>query len=110
MSSAVPQVCGSGAKCGKDQHVYLSLYAYPDVVRQVGDAVSFYFKITNLTNQLIEGPIDFYISDSEEPIASIDSLPASDFFDLLVTDYVSNVDITRRFIVATVWARSRSSG
>ena len=97
-------------KCQKNEKVFLSLYAYPVVVRQVGDVVNYYFKITNLTSETVAGPIDFYISGNPEPIGTIDSLPANGFYDLLITDTIDTVDITKRFVVATVWARLRSSG
>jgi len=108
--SAALTPCGGFKKCQSDQKAYLTLQAYPVVVRQVGDVISFYSKITNLTNENIAGPIDFYISGSEDPIASIDDLPAGGFYDLLVEEVVDDLDVTRRFIVATVWARVRSSG
>ena len=101
--------CGSTAKCLNDQKVHLSLRAYPVVVRQAGDQVNWYFKITNLTSKTIVGPIDFFISGSEGAFASIEDLPAYGFYDLLVEDTVDEEDITRRFIVATVWARLRAS-
>lgn len=108
--SGVTHPCGPFDKCRNDAKVILSLYAYPTVVRQVGDAVNYYFKITNITDKLIEGPIDFYMSGSDGPIASIDSLAANGYYDLLVTDYVDEVDMTRKFIVVTIWARLRSTG
>ena len=104
-------VCSGGKdKCLGDKDVYLSLRAYPIVVRQVGDVVNWYFKITNLTSKTIVGPIDFYISGAEEAIATIDELPALGYYDLLIEDTVDELDITKRFIVATVWARLRSTG
>ena len=112
-AAVLPSQCGSGphpGNCHRDEKVFLSLYAYPIVVRQVGDVVNYYFKITNLTDEAVAGPIDFYISGSEEPIGEIDSLPANGFYDLLLTYTVNTEDITRRFIVATVWARRRLLG
>ena len=100
---------GSKPNCTSDQKVYLSLRAYPVVVRQVGDIVNFYFKITNLTDKTITGPIDFFISGADQAIATIDSLPALDYYDLLITGTVDEQDVAKKFIVATVWARLRSS-
>jgi len=106
-----PLTCGSPKpNCSNDQKVYLSLRAYPMVVHQVNDVVNFYFKITNLTDEDIVGPVDFYISGSLKPIASIDDLPAGDYYDLLITGVVDEEDISKKFVVATVWARLRPTG
>lgn len=102
--------CGPRSHCPDDKKLFLSLKAYPEVVHQVGDNVNWYFKVTNLTGRDIIGPIDFYMSGSEEPIATIDLLPAFGYYDLLITEPVNELDITRRFIVATVWARRGEHG
>jgi len=102
--------CGGKPKCADEYKVYLSLRAYPVVARQVGDIVNWYSKITNLTDKLVDGPIDFYISGSVDPIAFIDYLPAGGFYNLLVSETVDELDIANKFIVATVWARLRETG
>lgn len=91
--------------CRDDQQVYLSLYAHTVVVRQVGDVVNWYFKITNLTDKTIIGPIDFFVSGITGPLATIDELPASGYYDLVINEQIDESDITRRFVVGTVWAR-----
>jgi len=100
----------TGMACRGDSQVYLSFYAYPAVVRQVGDVVTWYSKITNLTDKIIVGPIDFYMSGSTEAIATIDELQPNDYFELVVEDIVSEADIALRFIVGTLWARLRTTG
>lgn len=108
--TAEPYIMTSkGVLCKGDPNVYLSLRVYPIVVRQVGDVVNWYFKITNLTGETIKGPIDFYMSGSKTAIAEIDQLPPFGYYDLLIEGKVTELDITRKFIVATVWARLRNT-
>jgi hypothetical protein len=109
--TGLPDFCDH-RRCPNDSPVFFSMYVNPRVVRKIGDAVSWYFKTTNLTDKPVEGPIDFYISGIEDdgPIATIQNLAPSSYYDLIVTDSVDELDILRRFIVATIWARIRSTG
>src|SRR5690606_25202960 len=74
--------CGPGIPCRGDQKVVLSFHAYPQIVHQLGDVIRYYFKTTNISNEDIAGPIDFYMSGQEEPIATLDSLAANSYYEL----------------------------